>query len=182
MEENQVKQKKGGARPRIKVIDVVIILMVLLVVVGIIFRSNTLDLLENNLNKKDYTVSFSIKDIRYTTPDHMAVGDQVYFADSGELMGTLIAPSDEMKNIALKCTATSKYFTDANGKSVEVVYPGNSRVDAEGKMVCEGLYTSDGIFLLNGTTYLAAGKNVNVQTERVTVTITVDKIEEVVSK
>ncbi len=182
MEENQVKQKKSKKSPGIKVLDVVIILMVLLVIVGIFFRYNTLDFLENNLNKKNYTISFSIENIRYTTPDHMMVGDGVYFADSGELMGTLIAPSEDMKNIALKCTATSQYFTNEKGESVEVIYPAESRVDAEGKMICEGLYTSDGTFLLNGTTYLAAGKTVNVKTEKVTVTITVDKIEEIETK
>ena len=182
MEEIQVKQKKNGKRPGIKVLDVVIILMVLLVIVGIYFRYNTLDFVENNLNKKEYTISFSIKDIRYTTPDHVAVGHAVYLADSGDLMGTLIAPTDDMKNIALKCTATSKYFSDGNGKNVEVIYPADTRVDAEGKMTCEGLYTSDGIFLLNGTTHLAAGKTVDVKTEKVTVTITVENIAEVEAK
>ncbi len=182
MEENQVKQKKGKNRPGIKALDIVIILMVLLVIVGVFFRYNTLDFLENNLNKKDYTISFSIENIRYTTPDHMLVGDKVYFGDSGELLGTLIAPSEDMKNIALKCTVSSQYVTNENGERVEIVYPEESRVDAEGKMICEGLYTSDGTFLLNGTTYLAAGKTVNVKTEKVTVAITVDKIEEVEAK
>ena len=176
MEENQTKQKKIRKGPGFKVLDIVIILLVLLVIAGALLRYNAVDLFENNLNKKEYTVSFSIKNIRYTTPEHMLVGDTVYFEDSGEKMGTLISQSGN--NIALKWTVASEYVADQKGNMVEIYYPEDTRVDAEGKMLCEGVYTSDGTFLLNGTTYLAAGKNVEIKTEKVTVTITIDKIEE----
>lgn len=180
MEENQMKQATIKKRPKFKALDVVIILLVLLAILGWFFRYSTLDFLENNLNKKDYTIQFSIRNIRYTTPDHLLVGDQVYLSDSGEQIGTLVAQSG--KNRAVIPTAASEYVVDEAGNVVEIFYPENTRVDAEGTMVCEGLYTSDGTFLLNGTTHLAAGKELRVQTERVSVTIIVEKIEEIEQK
>lgn len=179
MEENQIKSKKIKKLPKFKILDVVIILLVILAIVGVYFRYNSLRFFENNMNKKEYVISFSIENIRYTTPDHISVGDRVYFSDSGEEIGTLLAASDDMKNIALKCTVASEYFVNEKGNMVEVNYPTESRVRAEGKLKCVGTYTSDGSFLINGTTYVAAGKEINVQTERVTVTIVVRDIEAV---
>ena len=178
MEENQIKNNKTKKLPKIKILDVVIILIVLLAIVGVYFRYNSLSFFENKMNQKQYEVSFSIENIRYTTPNHIFVGDHVYFSDSGEELGTLLAASNDMKNIALKCTVASEYFVDDKGNMVEVNYPSESRVRAEGKLLCEGVYSSDGSFLANGKTYLAAGKSLNVQTERVTVTIVIRDIQE----
>ena len=179
MEDNQIKNKKVKKLPKIKVLDVVIVLLVLLAIVGVYFRYNSLSFFENSASKKQYEISFSIENIRYTTPDHVFVGDRVYLSESGEMLGTLLAASTDMKNIALKCTAASEYFMNEKGNMVEVNYPSESRVRAEGKMLCEGVYSSDGSFLVNGTTYLAAGKSLSVQTERVTVTIEIRDIQEV---
>ncbi len=172
------KVKKEKKTPGFKVLDVVIILLVVLAIVGVYFRYNSLESIENKMNMKDYTVSFVIDNIRYTTPDHVHVGDQVYFSDSGERMGTLIAESDDMENIALKCTLASEYFANDEGEMVEVNYPQDTRVRAEGKMICRGSYTEEGTFLVEGSTYLAAGKVIAVQTETVTVSIRIKNIQE----
>ena len=161
--------------PRFSVLDAVIILLVIIAVVGVYFRYNIIGFITGAQNLDDYAISYSIKDIRYTTPNYMSVGDEVYFAEDGEHFGTLINASENMG--ALSITPASKYFTTSNAEVVEVFYPDSqSRVDAFGRLSCRGRYSSDGGFLLNGSVYLAAGQYVNVQTESVSVTIRIEDI------
>jgi hypothetical protein len=169
------KEKSIRKSPRFGVLDAVIILLVILAVVGVYFRYNILNIISNMRDLKEYTVTYSIENIRYTTPNFISVGDDIYFADDNEKFGTLIAASENMG--ALSITPASEYFTDANGNVKEVLYPNNqSRVDAQGRLDCTGRYAEDGAFLVNGSTYVAAGQYINVKTEAVTVTIRIEEI------
>ena len=162
-------------RPRFGVLDAVIILLVIIAVVGVYFRYNILDFISSAKNLEDYTISYSIEDIRYTTPNYINVGDEVYFEDSGKHFGTLINASENMG--ALSITPASEYFTTSKAEIVEVFYPDSqSRVDAKGRMTCRGSYSDDGGFLVNGSTFIASGQMVSVKTENVTVTIRIDEI------
>lgn len=169
------KEKSIRKSPRFGVLDAVIILLVILAVVGVYFRYNILNIISNMRDLKEYTVTYSIENIRYTTPNFISVGDEIYFADDNEKLGTLIAASENMG--ALSITPASEYFTDSNGNIKEVLYPNNqSRVDAQGRLDCTGRYAEDGAFLVNGSTYIAAGQYINVKTEAVTVTIRIEEI------
>lgn len=165
-------------RPKFKILDAVVILLVLVIVLGVVFRFN---LTENILGKKDiqdYTISFVIEDVRYTTPNYLNVGDKIYSASNGEQIGTLIQATDDMSNIALRVTPASKFFNKADGTIAEVFYPNDeSRVDAMGRMACRGMYSPEGGFLLNGTAYLSAGQTILVQTELVSFIMTVTEIQ-----
>ena len=173
------KEKTVKTGPRFRAMDVVIILLVLTAVFGIYLRYYHLDTFTGEHNQKDYVISFSIKDIRYTTPEYyVSVGDKVYFADDGEEMGTLEGASEGL-NSALTYRPATKQFVTENGSVVEIQYPNNeSRVDANGRMSCRGSYTTDGGFYINGSRYVAAGQYVAVQTETVTVTILIEDIAE----
>ena len=72
--------------PRFGVLDAVIILLVIIVVVSVYFRYNIVEMLSNSANLKEYTVSYTIDDVRYTTPNYINVGDKVYFDGSGECL------------------------------------------------------------------------------------------------
>ncbi|MBQ9085908.1 MAG: DUF4330 family protein [Clostridia bacterium] len=164
--------------PKFKALDAVVILLVLVAVVGIYFRYNLMDTFLSRKDIRDYTVSFSVKDIRYTTPNYLNVGDAIYDASSGEQIGTLIEESDDMSNIALRVTPASQFFTKDDGTIAEVFYPNDeSRVNANGRMSCRGSYTQDGGFLLNGSQYLSAGQTISVRTELVTFVLTITEIE-----
>ena len=168
--------------PRFKLLDAVVILLVLVAVVGVYFRYNMMESFLSRRNIQDYTISFTIRDIRYTTPNYINVGDQVHDASSGELMGSIIQESDDMSNMALRVTPASRFFTRGDGTIAEVFYPNDeSRVDANGRMACRGSYTSDGGFLLNGTTSMCAGQSVAVETELVSFVLTITEIEPAVS-
>ena len=176
MKGNETKTKKGV---HFGILDAVIILVILIAVVGVYFRYSILNVITGAQRMSEYTVSYSISNIRYTTVDYknnyMNIGDKVYFADDGDEFGTLINASENTGAVTYQ--PSSEYFTKSNGEIVEVIYPNNqSRVDALGRLNCMGRYSDEGGFLVNGSTYIAAGQNINVQTEYVTVTIRVEEI------
>ncbi|MBR2387842.1 MAG: DUF4330 family protein [Clostridia bacterium] len=157
------------------IIDAAIIILIISIVLGIVFRSHIIERLWAESKTDDYVVSFSVDNIRYTTPSYLEVGDEVYFADSGDLFGTLMSESDNVN--ALNITPASEFFTDANGNVVEVFYPDEeSRVDTKGRIECRGYYGEDGGFSIDGRHYVAPGQSVNVKTELVTLTIRITDI------
>ena len=163
---------------RFHMLDAVIILLVILAVVGVYFRYSILDYLTGERDMKEYVVSFSIEDIRYTTPNYVHVNDRVYFSDNGNEMGKLLEVSEDMSNIALSVKPASKNFVDTDGTIKQVFYPNSeSRVNAEGRMLCSGTYSEDGGFLINGSRYISAGQSVAIQTETVSVTIVITDIQ-----
>ncbi len=170
------KVKKANKKAHFNVIDALIILLVISVAVGVFFRARIAEKLWAQTQSSDYVVSFSIEDIKYTTPTYINVGDEVYFADNGELLGEFISESDNVN--ALNITPASKYFYDSNGNVVEVFYPdGESRIDAKGRILCKGYYAQDGGFSVDGRHYLAPGQSISVRTELVSVTINIMSIE-----
>ena len=143
--------------------------------VGVYFRYSILDFFTGAQNLDDYTVSYSIYDIRYTTVNYINIDDKVYFASDGEEFGTLTNVSENMG--AVSYTPASEYFTKSDGSIIEVVYPNNqSRVNAQGRLNCRGRYSDEGGFLVNGSTHLASGQYIDVYTDYVTVTIRIDEI------
>lgn len=179
MKNNETKEMKRT--PKFGFLDAVIILLIITAVVGIYFRSEILDLLKNDRDVQKYTVSFSIQDIRYSTSDYIQVDDTVYFSDDGTQLGTIMEETPGNAE-ALSCVPAVKVFHIENGteepKLVRVSYPNNeSRVDATGRLLCIGSYSEDGGFLVNGNRYLSAGQTIDVQTELVTVSITITNIQ-----
>ena len=174
------KEKKSKAErkntPHFNAIDAMIIIFAITIIVGVYFRYNIMDVLTESRNDDEYVVSFSIEDIRYTTPNYITVGNKVYFASSGELLGTLLSASENQG--ALNVTPASKYFTDSSGKIVEVFYLNEEyRVDAQGRLLCVGSYSDNGGFCIGGNIYVASGQSIQVYTEMVSMTITVTAIE-----
>ncbi len=168
------RQKKQRNKPHFGVLDAVIILLVIVAVVGVYFRSDIVKFVTGESKLGEYTISYSIENIRYTTPNYINVEDKVYFADSGDELGTLLTSSENAT--ALSITPASEYFTDNNGSIVEVMYPENTRVNAKGRLLCKGRYSGDGSFLVNGTTFVAAGQYIDVKTDYVSLTIRIETI------
>lgn len=163
-------------RPKFGVLDAIIVLLVIIAVVGIYFRYNIVNILSGTQNFDNYTVTFTIDNIRYTTPNFIDVGDEVYFASDKDHFGTLISVSENMG--ALSITPASEYFTSSNGEIVEIFYPNSeTRISATGRLNCIGRYTEEGGLLVNGSTHIAAGQYVDVTTEYVTVTLRISEIK-----
>lgn len=175
MKSNETKETVH--KPRFGFLDAVIILLIITAVVGIYFRSNILEILKNDRDVQDYTISFSIQDIRYSTPDYVKVNDAVYFSDDGTQLG-IVMEATQGNAESLNCRPAVKVFKTEKGTMESVSYPNNeSRIDATGRLLCKGSYSEDGGFLVNGNRYLSAGQTIDVQTELVTVSITITDIQ-----
>ena len=169
-------QKAERSRVRFNVLDAFIIILVIAAVVGVYFRYSILDFLKSDMNSEKYVITYSIDDIRYTTPSYFHVDDKVYFASNGELFGTLISESENQG--VLSIMPASKEFVASNGDVKNVFYPNSeSRVTGKGRLVCEGSYNDDGGFFVDGETYVAAGQIIDVKTETVSVQMRVLSIE-----
>ena len=173
----KIKNKEKSTRPRFGALDVVIILVAVISVIGIYFRFNLIDTIAQNANSKQYMVSFSIENIRYTTPNYVNVDDKLYISSTNEYLGKIAASSNEMSSNALSVTPASETFIE-NGKYIEVYYPNSeSRVDANGRFICEGTYTDNKGLIINNSTHITAGQKLTVQTELVTLVIEIVDIE-----
>lgn len=164
----------GGA-VKFKALDVVILILILTAVVGVYFRYNILDTLTGSKNLKDYVVSFEINNVQYKTENYINIGDKVYYSNGDEL-GTLIEASDNAKMALIPKPTTINYLPYGELQAVELTYPENTRIDAQGRIQCKGRYTSESGFLHNGNTPVSVGDRISVKTELVTVEITVTNI------
>lgn len=171
------KKKASGMSPRFGVLDVVIILLIIVAVVGVYFRYNILDWISSTKNLSDYTVSYTVMDIRHTTPNYMEIDDKVYFASNNEYFGTLTNATENSTEALVGIVPASEYFTKTDGSIIEVKYPDTqTRINAQGRLLCQGRYSEQSGFLVNGLTYIAPGQTQDIRTERVSITIRIDEI------
>ena len=169
-------EEKNKSGIRFRALDFVIIILVILVVVGVYFRYNILDMLTGNKNLSEYTVSFEIKDIQYKTENYINVGDKVYYYDSGDEIGTIITASTNSDNALIRTPAIKSFVPDGGNQAVEVAYPENTRIDASGRIQCKGSFSEESGFLLGGTDSISPGDVISVKTALVTVDIIVTDI------
>ena len=182
-EKNEKKQKVKSAPsaekvrrfPKFGILDAAIILLVISVIVGLAFRYNVFKSFTELKDLDEFAVSFSVKNIKSTTQYEIDIGNDVYFKDSGESFGKIMKSSDASSEALIISPSTQTFIE--NGSTITVAYPINTRIDATGRIRCEGKLSGDGTFLLNGSDYLSAGQTYVVCTETVTLEITVLGIE-----
>ena len=180
MKKNDKKDANVKSGIRIKAIDIVIIILIILSLVGVYFRYNILDELTSKRNIKDYYVSFEITDIKNTTTTYFNVGDKIVFAEDGSEFGVLTTATPNVNNALFVDVCYLPYIPSEGGTVVEVPYPEGTRSNAYGRLICKGSYTNESGFLLNGTRPITPGQSIEIQTEKVSVTIKItDKITEV---
>lgn len=155
--------------PKFGVLDVAIILLIISIGIGIAFRYNFFNAFTSLQESDKCAVSFSVKNIENTTQYYINSGDEVYFKDSGDRLGVIMESSDA-SSIPLTIAPSTETFIE-NGSAITVTYPKDTRIDATGRIKCEGKFSSDGTFLLNGTDYLSAGQTYVICTEKVTLEI-----------
>ena len=173
MKKNEIKSENAKKLPHFGAIDVFIILIVIVLIVGIFFRYKLLDVLTSQQNLNEYTIAFTVDNVRYTTPDYINVGDTVYL--DGNALGTITSGAENTG--ALSIAPASEMFTDSNGNIIEVHYPNETRVSFSGNISCKGKVSENGSVLVNGNLYVAAGQTLDVTTEFVTMSIKIDSID-----
>lgn len=177
-----MKNKKTDSdknRVKFRALDAVIIVLILASVIGVYFRYNLMDMIVGRHNLQDYTVSFEIKDIQDATKDKFELGNKIYYRGSGELLGELVAATENSDAVVHHTPAIKTVIPDGENEAVEVSYPEGTRIDISARMICKGKF-SDGVgFLVDGTEYLAPGQTVSVMTDYVTFDIIITDISPV---
>ncbi len=166
MAANQTKEKRRSER-RFNIIDLFIIILVLLCVVGVYFRSRIAEWVGIEKSLEEYSICFEVSEIRYTSGKYIAAGNEVYIQGSGIYLGTIEG----------NCTIlpAEMYVENSNGDQIAVNYPKDTRVDVSGQISCMGITKSDG-FYLGGTYSLSPGTTVNVYTEMLNFSFTITDI------
>lgn len=178
--EKKIKESDGVKTkrfPRFGILDAVIIILVIAVAIGLAFRYNLFQTLNQLQNLKEYTVSFSVKNIEHTTPTFLNENDTVYFKNSGTDFGKITKSSDISNNV-LDPSPSEHSFVEEE-RVITVIYPENTRIDAKGRIICKGKMSDEGAFLLNGSDYIAPGETHVVCTENVTLEINILSIDPV---
>ena len=171
------QKKTASRRVRFTWRDGVIIFLVVICILGVIFRYPIMDKLGLGADYQEYRVKFSITAMDAATLEYLNSGDSLYFAD-GQLAGTLCYPSlnNTVSNSPLECRPASVYVDNGAGELVWAQYPERTKVDAMGAFDCIGAYDSDLNFNIDGKKNSAVGHNITVYTDTVTLYITITEI------
>ena len=177
-----MKNKKTDTnknRIKFRALDVAIIVLILASLVGIYFRYNIVDMLAGGRNLKDYAISFEIKDIQDETKDKFQLGNKIYYRSNGELLGELIAVTDNSDTPIHHTPAIKTIIPEGKTEAIEISYPEGTRIDISARMACVGRVSDDGGFLVGGTDYIAPGQTISVMTDYVTFDIIITDISPV---
>ena len=161
----QRSEKKAGRR--FNIIDLFLIVLVILCVLGVYFRSQIAEWIGVEKNVEEYKISFKISEIRYTSSKYLQSGNAVYFDGGNILIGSIDG----------NCTVlpAAVYIDGPDGVPVKVNYPKDTYVDISGSIKCLGIEKEDG-FYLGGTYSLAPGSVVNVRTEMLNFSMMITEI------
>lgn len=162
MEEQKIKKRSNT---RFNILDFLIVLIVLLCILSLVARYTTvLEKIGISDGLKPYEISFTVKDLRYTTPSFFHIDDKVYLQDHAKTyMGSLLSRESGSTD-ALTITLSSQYVQSEAG-FVSAYYAENTFVDVSGRILCEGTMEDDGYFLLGGAVYVAEGQVLSVCTD-----------------
>lgn len=165
-----VNQKNDKKTPtyRFNAIDVFIIVLVILCVVGIYFRSNIKSWIGIDKDLKEYEISFVVKQIKSSSNQYLTQGNEVY-TNNGLYIGAISACSSLPANA---------YVTNEKGEMIAVTYPEDTYIDVTGTITCKGIQKGDG-FYLSGTYLLSPGTVIEARTEVINFTLTITDISEI---
>lgn len=163
------RSEKRASKYRFNAIDVFIIVIVILCVLGVYFRSTISSWIGIDKGLKEYEISFVINHVKSTSDQYLSTGNEVRMS-SGVELGTIG-----------KCSSlpAKTYVSDTNGDMIEVSYPKDTYIDITGYIICKGIEKDDG-FYLSGTYLLSPGTVISASTEMMDFSFTVTGISEAV--
>ena len=152
---------------KFNIVDAFIIILVVLCVLSVYFRSQIAEWIGIEKNVEEYELSFEISEIRYTSGKYLQAGNAVYLDSGNILLGTIDG----------NCTLlpAEKYVDGPDGAPVSVIYPKDTYIDVSGKIKCTGFEKEDG-FYLDGIYSLAPGNIISVHTEMLNFSMIITEI------
>ncbi len=172
MNENTTK-KTRKFKPNI--IDLLIVVAVLGALAGIALRTGIVEKVITNSSVESARISFLVQDISSDSYNYFIPGD-VFYSDTHKCyFGTL-----EEKPYDLPA---EMFIEGADGKLIKSYSPADpddptrsERIDVRGKVLSSGVFSDEG-FLLGGTTYIAPGSKLIVESKNITASIMVTGVE-----
>ena len=159
------KNDKKSAKYKFNVLDAFIILVAVLCIVGIYFRSNIQSWVGAEKELDEFQITLVVEKVKSTSNQYISLGDKIYMSNDLEL-GRI----DSFSSFPAKT-----YITDGNGTPVEVSYPEDTYIDISIVVNCRGLQNEDG-FYLNGTYPVTPGSTIEGHTEIIDFSFTVTEI------
>ena len=156
-----------NVKRKFNIIDVIIIVLVILCIVGIYFRSRITEWVGIDKQLVEYRLSFKVSEIKYTSSEYLSTGEKIYLDN----------PDLELGTIDGNCTVlpAEVYLEKNDGTLIRVDYPKDSFVDISGSLKCMGTEREDG-FYLAGSISISPGMKLKVHTEMLDFTITITDI------
>lgn len=158
-------------KKRFNIIDAVLILAVLVIFVGVFIRSGFSEKFTEKLDEGVLQYEFIINSIKATSAERFDEGVKIYSQTTQKEVGEII---DYYTRPA------EAYIELPTGEIVRTVIP--DRIDVIGKAKVKGTIGSDGRCMLDGTTHIAAGKNIYARTHDISFMFTIEGIEYISDK
>ncbi len=156
---------------RFGVFDAVIIIVVLSLLAGLVFRF----VADKNLfayDTEQYTVTVKAYGLQYTTIDMLASDENVYL-ESGKELGKLRG--------APTVTPKLEYYTNSEGDMIPSYYPDNTLVDITTEIDCS-LVSSGGMLTTRDGIHIAAGAKLDIHTQSVNLTVEIVSVNKTASE
>ena len=179
-----MKNKEAKAvksKLRINVIDILIIVLALACIAAMVLRATVLKDIGKSSATEEYIVTFkasSLSSSQYEAILNLSKEDSdtasrwVYTDNGKTRFGELLKLGEQ--------NTEKLFFTDTNGNVISLEYPQNdpdATWTVTGTIACNGTYTDDGGFLLNGKKFVASNTELDVYTSDCDFSITIINIQ-----
>jgi len=152
-------------KKKFNIIDLVLILAVVAVIAGVAVRSGFTDKFSQKLDDGHIEYEFIINSIKATSADRFESGTKIYSQTTQKEIGEILSVTTR---------SAEAYIELPSGEIVKTYIP--DRIDVIGKAKVKGNLDSDGRCMLDGTTHIAAGKNIFARTSDITFMFTVEGV------
>lgn len=159
---------RSRVKPRFNIIDFIIVVVILGCIVGVVLRYNIADRIGVNSEQSTVEITFQIKDVRNSTADALVEGDNFYWEQNGALLGVLKEK---------ETYEAESYYAGDDGLPYAVY--STERSDISGVLTSSGTIGEDGSFMLSGNQFIAPGKELDVVSPHIEVTIVITDIQQV---
>lgn len=155
MQNNVYEEKK-----HFNIIDVMIIIGALLIIVGIIFRAQIIDIFTHSGKQTTFSVTFEADNIPLNLSEKIVDGNTVTWLEKSAQLGTLSELKKDAAVIYVPNTVTNGDTTYKDGTFTKIT--SSDTVKISGTFTAQG-NSNDGCYV-NGTDFLAIGMTVTLAT------------------
>lgn len=152
-------------KSKFNVIDFFIIVAVIGCIIGVVLRYDLASKIGLSGNKDEVEISFLVIGLREGSTEALIEGDTLYWQQNGMEIGKLLS----------KTISQTEHFVLNDEYEYQKQY-NDLRYDVRGVISAKGSMTDSG-FMLNGTQFIAPGKDLTIQTKNITTTITVTEVK-----